>query len=81
MSKEPTYNHEPWMDNGACRKSQHDPDWWFSNDTTVIRHAKEICETECTVREQCLEWAKRTRHKHGTAGGKTPEERKASRYV
>jgi len=75
--EEPVFDHEPFMDSGACRKPQHDPDWWFSGDATVIRHAKEICETQCTVREQCLEWALRKDHKHSIAGGLTRLERKA----
>ena len=75
------YDHEPWMDEGACRKDNHDPDWWFSSDTTVIRHAKAICATECDVAAQCLDWALRTKHKLGTAGGRTVEERRAIRHV
>ena len=71
------YNPD-WRGDGACRTA--DPDLFFpiAVGTSVaaqqIARAQRIC-AGCTVRQQCLDFAMRTREPAGIWGGTTPEER------
>lgn len=49
--------NKTWMEDGACRKPEHDPDLWFGNDMGSVNRAKKICVRECPVRKQCFEYA------------------------
>jgi WhiB family redox-sensing transcriptional regulator len=47
---------------------------WFNGRHT--KHTKNICLTECTVREECLNFALRNELEWGVFGGLTADERK-----
>ena len=67
-----------WRGDGACRTA--DPDLFFpiavgtSVAASQIARAQRIC-AGCTVRQQCLDFAMRTREPVGIWGGTTPEDR------
>lgn len=64
---------EPWTADGACLELP--PDMWFADhgDNRTSEAAKRICNTQCNVREQCLEYALRTRQTVGIWGGCGPK--------
>jgi WhiB family transcriptional regulator, redox-sensing transcriptional regulator len=67
-----------WQEAGACRDM--DPDLFFPISPTrlaadQIGKAKSICAS-CQVREECLQFALRTKDTHGIWGGTTPDERR-----
>lgn len=64
-----------WQDLAAC--SGEDPDDWFpeARDQITAARAKAICDV-CPVSGDCLEYAIRTRQKHGIWGGLTDKERR-----
>jgi WhiB family redox-sensing transcriptional regulator len=66
-----------WREAGACLTA--DPDLFFpvaDGDAAgqQVSRALRIC-ADCIVRQQCLEFAMRTREPAGIWGGTTPEER------
>ncbi|MFM9780401.1 WhiB family transcriptional regulator [Streptomyces scabiei] len=70
-----------WKSRGACR-THHDPDLWYPEGQSSpfrwqIAEAKEICNTECPVRQTCLEWALEHRQDTGIWGGMSELERSA----
>ena len=73
------YAAADWREAGACLTA--DPDLFFpiavgDGDTAgqQVSRALRIC-ADCPVRQQCLEFAMRTREPAGIWGGTTPEER------
>jgi WhiB family transcriptional regulator, redox-sensing transcriptional regulator len=69
-----------WELSAACRL--HDPELFFpvshaGASLAQARAAKAICAV-CPVRTQCLEFAQRTRQRHGIWGGLTEQERNAA---
>jgi hypothetical protein len=74
-----------WRLRAACRNHPRlRYDAWFPEPGQTGARAKTICNTECPVRFQCLEWimtAERgadDRHRYGIAGGLSPRERSQS---
>lgn len=70
-----------WKLEGACNNYNNNPDAWFPTvdgmNGELANRAKEICLTECPVRERCLAQALEDREEFGIFGGKTPRERRA----
>ncbi len=67
-----------WRGDGACRTA--DPDLFFPIAVGTHVAAKQIARAQricagCSVRQQCLDFAMRTREQAGIWGGTTPEER------
>jgi WhiB family redox-sensing transcriptional regulator len=67
-----------WRAEGACRTA--DPDIFFPVAVGTAVAAKQVARAllicaGCTVRQQCLDFAMRTRETAGIWGGTTPEER------
>jgi hypothetical protein len=58
-----------WSDLAAC-KSHPELDW-YTFDQDDMRLCINVCKTECTVRAQCLAFAKRTGESHGIWGGES----------
>lgn len=75
----PDPGFHPWMTDAEC--TQYDPDMWFSpdGDPHTARRAKTVCQTRCTVREQCLQHALSNNEQHGIWGGMDVDERRALR--
>jgi hypothetical protein len=48
-----------FMADGTCASGKYDPDLWFPGASQAQRavKAKKICNTECPVRDACLEYA------------------------
>lgn len=70
-----------WRADGACRTV--DPDLFFPVAVGAVANkqivkAQRIC-AGCPVRQQCLDFALRTREPAGIWGGTTPEERTRTR--
>ncbi len=70
-----------WRDEALCRDT--DPSLFFPVGTTgqalvQIDHAKQTC-TECSVRQECLDFALDTNQDSGVWGGLTEEERRVIR--
>lgn len=70
-----------WRADGACRTV--DPDLFFPVAVGAVANrqiakAQQIC-AGCPVRQQCLDFALRTREPVGIWGGTTPEERTRTR--
>jgi len=62
----------PWYRKAACRGRPLE--WWYPNGTKGIAKehleaGKRICNTECPVRQECLQYAFQTGEKFGTWGG------------
>lgn len=76
-----TWNDGEWRDQAAC--ANFDTNLFFpepdASDTLAqISQAKAVCAA-CPVRDNCLEFAIRTRQLDGVWGGCTPEERRSIR--
>lgn len=58
-----------WTVEAAC--ATNDPDLWFpeANQWQKAQKAREICNTRCPVREQCLTEALRRQEQHGIWAG------------
>lgn len=67
---------EPWMADALC--AQTDPEAFFPEKGGSVAAAKATCG-RCEVREQCLEYALRTRPKFGVWGGLTERELRRER--
>lgn len=76
-----TDENDEWRDFALCRDT--DPDLFFPVGTTgqalvSIDHAKRVCG-ECTVTQDCLDFALDTNQDSGIWGGLSEEERRAIR--
>lgn len=72
---------DEWRDHALCRDT--DPDLFFPVGTTgqalvQIDHAKRVC-SECTVTQECLDFALATNQDSGVWGGLSEEERRTIR--
>ncbi|MDH3605590.1 MAG: WhiB family transcriptional regulator [Acidimicrobiia bacterium] len=70
-----------WQEHSACRST--DPEMFFPVGTTgnaldAIDRAKAVC-TECTVQEECLDYALHTNQEAGVWGGYAEDERRRLR--
>jgi WhiB family redox-sensing transcriptional regulator len=70
-----------WRDHAQCRDT--DPELFFPVGTTGQAlvsqdHAKRVCR-ECTVRQECLDYALDTNQDSGIWGGLSEEERRVIR--
>jgi WhiB family redox-sensing transcriptional regulator len=70
-----------WRDHARCRDT--DPELFFPVGTTGQAlvsqdHAKRVCR-ECTVRQECLDYALDTNQDSGIWGGLSEEERRVIR--
>ncbi|TDT17739.1 transcription factor WhiB [Ilumatobacter fluminis] len=70
-----------WRDHALCRDT--DPELFFPVGTTGQAlvsqdHAKQVCQ-ECTVQQECLDYALDTNQDSGIWGGLTEEERRSIR--
>jgi WhiB family redox-sensing transcriptional regulator len=70
-----------WGERGACR-THNDPDIWHADETSSDeRHvqgkaeAKRICNTQCPVKYECLQYALRSGQVKGIWGGLGTRER------
>jgi WhiB family redox-sensing transcriptional regulator len=75
--------HLNWRSRSACRHA--DPELFFPVGSAgpaleAIDRAKAICQ-ECPVRARCLDWALTHNVAYGVWGGRTEEERRASRVL
>ena len=66
---------QKWRSIGLCRGSETMVFYPPSDDDSLAEEAKTICSM-CAVRKPCLEFALRTREKHGVWGGLTERERR-----
>ena len=72
---------DTWRDHALCRDT--DPELFFPVGTTgvavtAIDHAKRVCE-QCTVTQECLDFALDTNQDSGIWGGLSEEERRQIR--
>ena len=72
---------DAWRDHALCRDT--DPDLFFPVGTTgqalvTIDQAKLVC-SQCTVTQDCLDYALDTNQDSGVWGGRSEEERRAIR--
>jgi WhiB family redox-sensing transcriptional regulator len=72
---------DQWRDHALCRDT--DPDLFFPVGTTgqalvTIDQAKSVC-SQCTVTQECLDYALETNQDSGVWGGLSEEERRAIR--
>lgn len=63
-----------WMKLGNCRN--YPPDVFFPSDGVGVDRARKICNADCPVKEQCLEYALGHRIEHGVWGGTSERERR-----
>ncbi|MFJ8727712.1 WhiB family transcriptional regulator [Streptomyces sp. NPDC093269] len=69
-----------WRDDAECR-THPNPDLWHAagdgaKSRAEVITAKDICNTRCAVRDQCLQWAVDTRQDIGVWGGMSERERR-----
>lgn len=71
-------NDEDWKHDALCR--EHGEINWFpgQGESNEVRKAKAIC-AECTVREECLDYAQRHKEVFGIWGGLSERQRKYHR--
>jgi WhiB family redox-sensing transcriptional regulator len=63
-----------WMAEGNCRN--YPPAVFFPSDGVGVDRARKICNNECPVAAQCLEYALEQRIEHGVWGGCSERERR-----
>ncbi len=63
-----------WMAEGNCRN--YPPAVFFPSDGVGVDRARKICNSECPVASQCLEYALEHRIEHGVWGGCSERERR-----
>jgi WhiB family redox-sensing transcriptional regulator len=63
----------PWASEAKCLNA--DPDVFFPEKGGSTREAKRIC-SECTVRDECLEYALEEDERFGIWGGMSERERR-----
>lgn len=64
-----------WMKQAACLGS--DPNLWFPERGQDTTYAKSICDNECPVRQECLEYALDNHMMVGIYGGLSARQRRA----
>jgi len=69
----PAFEERPWVERALC--AQVDGDLFYPDKGSSSRAAKAVC-ARCPVRQECLEWALRTREPFGVLGGMTEAERR-----
>jgi WhiB family redox-sensing transcriptional regulator len=69
----PDHQPQEWMLRARCR--QMSPGEFFPSDGVGVDVARRIC-AECTVKEECLDYALRYRIDHGVWGGTSERERR-----
>jgi WhiB family redox-sensing transcriptional regulator len=74
-TKTASVSAQKWRSIGLCRGSETMVFYPPSDDDSLAEEAKTICSM-CAVRKPCLEFALRTREKHGVWGGLTERERR-----
>ena len=72
---------DDWRDHALCRST--DPELFFPVGTTgpalvTQAHAKKVC-FQCTVQQECLDYALETHQDSGIWGGLTEDERRSIR--
>jgi WhiB family redox-sensing transcriptional regulator len=63
-----------WMAEAACRKPEHSDLNFFSANPEMKYDAKNVCFSECTVREDCIRWALENKEIWGIWGGRDENE-------
>jgi WhiB family redox-sensing transcriptional regulator len=63
-----------WMAEGNCRN--YPPAVFFPSDGVGVDRARKICNQDCPVKDQCLEYAIDNRIEHGVWGGCSERERR-----
>jgi len=63
-----------WMAEGNCRN--YPPAVFFPSDGVGVDRARKICNSDCPVSAQCLEYALDQRIEHGVWGGCSERERR-----
>ncbi len=63
-----------WMSQGNCRN--YAPAVFFPSDGVGVDRARKICNNDCPVKDQCLEYALEQRIEHGVWGGASERERR-----
>jgi WhiB family redox-sensing transcriptional regulator len=63
----PRQKGHDWRDDAACLTT--DPDMFFADDMHTVMRAKEFCNTQCGVRDQCATYAMEADEHHGVWGG------------
>ncbi|WP_032368348.1 WhiB family transcriptional regulator [Rhodococcoides fascians] len=71
---------QAWRTNAHCASVTPDVFFEADDDPDALQVAKNICNG-CTVRQQCLYFALEQREIHGVWGGKSPKERRWTRWV
>lgn len=62
-----------WMVSALCR--DRDPELFFPQDGVGVERARRVC-AQCPVKDECLEYALKTRQEHGVWGGASERERR-----
>lgn len=65
---------ERWRKRAACRDL--DPDLFFVEQGQAADRARDICDEQCPVRVDCLEYAISAREEFGIWGGMNKDERR-----
>lgn len=65
---------DPGLWDGALC-AQTDPEAFFPEKGESPREAKRLCNSDCPIKEQCLETAIARNERHGIWGGLSPRER------
>lgn len=63
-----------WMQRGNCRN--YPPDMFFPSDGVGVDRARRICNADCPVKGECLDYALDHRIEHGVWGGTSERERR-----
>lgn len=67
-----------FMGKAACRGC--DPDLWFPERGQDSSQAKKICDEQCPVERECLEYAVKNNILVGIWGGQSSRQRRITRY-
>ena len=67
---------QPWMEKAACKGAGVDA---FFPDQNPPKEVLAICNTQCSVREECLQYAIDSCEQHGIWGGRTRSQRRRLR--
>ena len=66
---------DDWMTDAACAQIGPADDYFFPEKGFSLKPAKNICNSTCEVRAQCLAFALKNRIPHGVWGGLSAQER------
>lgn len=67
---------QPWMEKAACKGAGSDA---FFPSSNPPRELLEVCNTQCSVREECLQYAIENCEQFGIWGGRTLGQRRRLR--